>query len=121
MYSYEPFKEYQKKKEISDKKEEQEAKDNTKFSIAVYQHFGCSGPITERQKKKYLEFMTKESTMNGFTDTATTTFQPVAAEGAKLTDEQLKDLLKVVPTDEPVDGQIVGYVVTDEETAQSLN
>lgn len=66
-------------------------------------------------------YQPKESTMNAITDTATTSFQPVAAEGAKLTDEQLKDLLKIVATDEPVDGQIVGYVVTDTETAESLN
>lgn len=30
-----------------------EAKLNTKYSIAVYEYFGCSGPITKSQKEKY--------------------------------------------------------------------
>ncbi len=27
---------------------------NTEFSLLVYEHFGCSGPVTENQKKEYL-------------------------------------------------------------------
>lgn len=54
-YSYEPFKDYQRKKDISDAKERAEAKANTELSIYVYKHFGASGPITKRQISQYLK------------------------------------------------------------------
>jgi hypothetical protein len=53
MYSYEPFKEYQRKKTILDAEETFACKLNTKESIATYKYFGSSGPITKRQKEKY--------------------------------------------------------------------
>jgi hypothetical protein len=49
------FTEYQLKKRISDLKEEVEAKANTEISIKTYAYFGCSGPITERQKAEWLK------------------------------------------------------------------
>lgn len=55
MYSYEPFIEYQRKKQISDAIETAKAKANTELSILIYNHFGCSGPINKKQIKKYLQ------------------------------------------------------------------
>jgi len=30
-------------------------KANTEFNLLVYEHFGCSGPVTENQREEYLQ------------------------------------------------------------------
>jgi hypothetical protein len=54
LYTVEFYREYQRKKRISDFKEEAEAQANTWLSILVYEYFKCSGPITKNQEKAYL-------------------------------------------------------------------
>jgi hypothetical protein len=81
MFDFKPFwriedyREYMRKKEISDAKELAEIRAKGLFSQLVYKHFGCSGPITKSQKEKYLSLglydPRKGNNMNEITNTDT--------------------------------------------------
>lgn len=54
MYTYEFWKDFQDKQARRTAIDTHEAKMNTKLCIAVYRYFGCSGPVTQKQKREYL-------------------------------------------------------------------
>lgn len=95
-------------------------KENTLFMLEVYEHFGCSGPITQSQVNQYKSIQLgrlsqqEEETMN--VDANNTEFKPVPY---KLTDAEVEKLLAIKSLDgtEASNEGTAVYLTDADETA----